>query len=194
MAEIRINKRAIIDLNIEVLTGLHIGGSKETYGIGGLDNPVIKNPLDGRPIIPGSSIKGKIRSLLELNGLDDLRLFEPNEDAPTRGIFRDFRITKESANELQEYFGFGIYTEYKTENRINKETGKAEDPRVIERVPAGTVFEGEIIINAYNDDDLDMLISQLKKGFELLEMNYLGGSGTRGYGKVKVNIVSERVV
>ncbi|WP_076750665.1 type III-A CRISPR-associated RAMP protein Csm3 [Desulfatitalea tepidiphila] len=50
---------------ITVLTGLHIGAGKESLEIGGLDQPIIKNPLTGEPYIPGSSIKGKMRSLLE---------------------------------------------------------------------------------------------------------------------------------
>jgi CRISPR-associated protein Csm3 len=50
---------------IEVKTGLHIGGSKDEIKIGGIDNPVIKNPLTNEPYIPGSSIKGKMRSLIE---------------------------------------------------------------------------------------------------------------------------------
>lgn len=66
----------LIKANIYCLTGLHIGGSKESFEIGGIDNPVIKTPIsltlpDGReikegiPYIPGSSLKGKMRSLLE---------------------------------------------------------------------------------------------------------------------------------
>lgn len=50
---------------IEVVTGLHIGGSTNTIEIGGKDNPVIKHPITKEPYIPGSSLKGKMRSLLE---------------------------------------------------------------------------------------------------------------------------------
>ena len=53
-----------INGEIETVTGLHIGGQKETLEIGGLDNPVIRDGR-GRIYIPGSSVKGKIRSLLE---------------------------------------------------------------------------------------------------------------------------------
>jgi len=65
----------IIQAKLRCITGLHIGGSKETFEIGGIDNPVIKAPIsiklpdreikEGMPYIPGSSLKGKIRSLLE---------------------------------------------------------------------------------------------------------------------------------
>jgi len=52
---------------ITVLTGLHIGAGKDSLEIGGLDQPIIKHPLTGEPYIPGSSIKGKMRSLLEIS-------------------------------------------------------------------------------------------------------------------------------
>jgi CRISPR-associated protein Csm3 len=48
-----------------VKTGLHIGGGGETLDIGGLDKPVIRDPLTQQPYLPGSSIKGKLRSILE---------------------------------------------------------------------------------------------------------------------------------
>lgn len=54
-----------IEGTIEVVTGLHIGGSTAMIEIGGKDNPVIKHPLTKEPYIPGSSLKGKMRSLLE---------------------------------------------------------------------------------------------------------------------------------
>ncbi|HLC14929.1 MAG TPA: RAMP superfamily CRISPR-associated protein [Thermodesulfovibrionia bacterium] len=53
---------------IQVLTGLHIGASNANIEIGGLDNPIIKDPLprSNAPYIPGSSLKGKMRSLIEI--------------------------------------------------------------------------------------------------------------------------------
>ena len=50
---------------IELVTGLHIGAGNEEMHIGGTDNPVVKNPVNRRPYIPGSSLKGKMRSLME---------------------------------------------------------------------------------------------------------------------------------
>jgi CRISPR-associated protein Csm3 len=55
----------ILKGSLECLTGLHIGGSTTGLEIGGLDNPVIKDPITDQPYIPGSSLKGKLRSLLE---------------------------------------------------------------------------------------------------------------------------------
>jgi len=57
----------IIKGKIECLTGLHIGGSKEKLEIGGVDSPVIRHPNSKYPYIPGSSIKGKMRHLLEFS-------------------------------------------------------------------------------------------------------------------------------
>ena len=50
---------------IHVETGLHIGGSAETMEISGIDNPILRNAADNLPYIPGSSLKGKLRSLSE---------------------------------------------------------------------------------------------------------------------------------
>jgi len=50
---------------LECLTGLHIGASKETMEIGALDSPVVRDPISKSPYIPGSSLKGKLRALLE---------------------------------------------------------------------------------------------------------------------------------
>ena len=51
--------------DMKVVTGLHIGASKETVKIGGIDSPVIRDPMTDLPYVPGSSLKGKLRSLSE---------------------------------------------------------------------------------------------------------------------------------
>lgn len=61
----QLTKICLIKGRIELVTGLHIGAGSEEMHIGGTDNPVVKNPVDRRPYIPGSSLKGKMRSLLE---------------------------------------------------------------------------------------------------------------------------------
>lgn len=50
---------------LQCLTGLHIGASKENVEIGALDSPVVRDPVTQAPYIPGSSLKGKLRALLE---------------------------------------------------------------------------------------------------------------------------------
>lgn len=186
---------------IEVKTGLHIGGAKNTMDIGGLDSPVIKTPT-GVPYIPGSSLKGKIRSLLALKeGSLDFKdestvmhkmfgyVGDKEQDAKlARVIFRDAYLDNE---EFDKMFSDAVletpYTEAKYENTIERATGKTIGGglRQIERVPVGAKFNFEIIINQFEGDDFEEMVNKLKEGIELLENNYLGGSGTRGYGKVK---------
>ncbi|MBQ1554839.1 MAG: type III-A CRISPR-associated RAMP protein Csm3, partial [Clostridia bacterium] len=56
--------KIIIKCKLRVLTGLHIGGSNVFSPIGAVDSPVIRDPLTNKPIVPGSSLKGKMRTLL----------------------------------------------------------------------------------------------------------------------------------
>ncbi len=182
--KIILKSKIILKGNIRVLTGLHIGGNKETIEIGGIDNPIIKT-VNGVPYIPGSSLKGKIRSLLEnkkgkicdCGECDVCKLFGPHESKniqePSRLIFRDAFPTQEE-----------VITEEKTENTIDRKTGLAKNPRRTERVPEGTLFNFEIIFNQYFEDDKG-LFQKLLTGMKLLEDDYLGGSGTRGYGKIR---------
>lgn len=136
-----ISERKLIEYEVELCTGLHIGGNKESYGIGGIDSPVIKDPLTNKPIIPGSSIKGKIRMLLthidvENHNLDEIDKAFGSSDKDiglTRIIFRDLFLTEDSAKELENRLGKGFYTEVKAENKIDNLKAM---PRFIERVPA----------------------------------------------------------
>lgn len=192
----RLIKKIKIEYTIEVLTGLHIGGSSDNVEIGGIDNPVIKL-LDGQPYIPGSSLKGKIRSLLEQkagaknvgDNVEINNLFGGGGDTkPSKIIFRDAYLTADSIKELKNSTYLPMpYTENKYENVINRVTGKAEHPRQTERVPAGVKFKGEIILNIWDDnnDNEKNFTKMLEKGISLLENDYLGGSGSRGYGQVK---------
>lgn len=56
--------KIIIKCKMKVLTGLHIGGSKVFSAIGAVDSPVIRDSITGEPVLPGSSLKGKMRTLL----------------------------------------------------------------------------------------------------------------------------------
>jgi CRISPR-associated protein Csm3 len=190
-------------------TGLHIGGSKSSLDIGGLDSPVIKTP-QGVPYIPGSSLKGKIRSLLgiqegSIEVENDSTLLKKMFGFPgvqdkndknriigaeiSRLIFRDAVLNLDAFNSNFIEKGAILdtaFTEAKWENKIDRKSGKAEGGlRQIERVPAGAKFVFEIVVNVFDEDQED-IVSKLKEGIELLENNYLGGSGSRGYGKVKI--------
>lgn len=192
-----------LDFNLELLTGLHIGGSSDSFDIGGADSTVIKNPLNHEPYVPGSSLKGKIRALLSyryadvegnklvFNNTTIQSIFEPVENNSSevlvsRAIFRDAVLSSDSKNQLERHLGAGNYTEIKAENSINPLSGKAANPRFIERIPAGVSFDGEIVLHVFDEDDEEALKAGILEGLKMLELNYLGGNGTRGYGRVKV--------
>ena len=200
-----------VTFDLELMTGLHIGGSSDTFDIGGADSTVIKNPLTHEPYIPGSSIKGKLRSLLtqkygKFNEKEKDIVFEDDEEGKkmrnlfepvdygddsiqvSKAIFRDALLTDESRANLEKHLGSGVYTEIKAENKISLLKGEAESLRFIERVPAGAVFGGEILLQVFDKDNEEYFKAKLKEAINMLELNYLGAGGTRGYGKVKVDI------
>lgn len=188
-------KKIRINTTIELMTGLHIGGNNDNVEIGGIDNPVIKIATkDNQPYIPGSSLKGKMRCLLEqiagsaeVGGDSDInKLFGYSKDnQPSKLIVRDALLQSESAKILRSCDNLDMpYTEGKWENVINRVNGTAEHPRQTERIPAGVIFDVEFIINVWDNDNEQALIELLKKGINALENDYLGGSGSRGYGQV----------
>jgi len=195
---------------IKLISGLHIGDSKESADIGGLDSPVVRRKDNNQPYIPGSSLKGKMRCLLEqMEGASDVgkgseminRLFgitEIKKNGETtrkpelcRAIFRDCYMTQESIDMLnQSNVDTDMpFTEIKFENTIDRVKGAAKQGglRNIERVPAGAVFNFELVLNVY-DGDNDEYIKLLNRGILLLNADYIGGSGTRGYGNVDIKI------
>jgi CRISPR-associated protein Csm3 len=190
-------KKIKINTTINVLTGLHIGGSSDSVEIGGIDNPVIKlSTKNNQPYIPGSSLKGKMRCLLEqmeganLGESGKINNFfgstDPRNPIPSKLIVRDALLTKESEEALRNCNSLDTpYTENKYENTIDRVKGTAKNPRQTERVPAGAVFSAEFVINVWDDDDANAQMELLKKGIRALECDYLGGSGSRGYGQIK---------
>jgi len=235
-------KKIFIRGIIETKTGLSIGGSSVGLEIGGADKVVVRNPIDNKPYIPGSSLKGKIRSLLEKEeGIMTYKVkFKEGEEntyykkekipnkeiekietgpcgcgeclicqifgapaerkqSPSRLIVRDSEligiveegellISEEGVKKLKESaFTDMPYTEVKTEVVIDRITASAT-PRNFERVPAGTIFSLELICDIYEGDDEGKILNEVFKGLILLQDDYLGGSGTRGYGKVKIKI------
>ena len=192
---------------LEVLTGMHIGGSSAFAAIGAVDSPVIRDTLSDRPMIPGSSLKGKLRTLLArqynddpLTKVDDddsriLRIFgsaKKGHVRQSRLLFRDMILPDSSMKELQEV---GLYaaTEVKFENGINRLTAVA-NPRQIERVIRGCKFDVNILYDASNLTEMAEDIAMLAEGMRLLEYDYLGGHGSRGYGKVKFSGLQLRPV
>lgn len=220
---------------IKTETGLHIGGSKSSLDIGGVDLNVIKTPK-GEPFIPGSSLKGKLRSMLART--------EGSESVNRSGAEnKSAQVADEDFNYLNQLFGrsgddkdgtakgevsrvvvrdagldikafekmdFDLddeFTTVKWENTIDRRKGTAEHPRQLERVPAGAEFDFEIVYDLYDDADqkytpseaeqkhygsqvkMERTIAQkhawsLFAAMKLLQDDYLGGQGSRGYGKI----------
>ena len=201
------SKNYLIQGKIVCKTGLHIGGSSDAIDIGGSDNVIIRDSVTGNPYIPGSSLKGKLRFLTELNDKDSAKsvidndgkvaddvnciaakLFGVSADEgqtelkfPTRTIVRDAYPDEETL-ELWNNESLISGAELKYENTINR-INSAANPRNIERVPKGSKFDFEIVFSVYEEDDEN--ISYLLEAMRLLEDNYLGGSGSRGFGQIK---------
>jgi len=201
-------------------SGLHVGAGDTEMRIGGTDNTVIKHPHTQEPYIPGSSLKGKVRSLLEMrtglmvktqgnpvslktlsdldkqqkedcekilkifgtSGADskDLELMETI--GPTRVSFADCSLNEDWKKKALE--NRWPLTEVKSENAINRIRGVAENPRFFERVPANAEFNFSVTLKQLGDEK--DLLAFLLEGLRLLELDALGRSGSRGYGRIKL--------
>lgn len=185
--------RLFIKGKILVITGLHIG-TGGSGGIGLVDNPVIRDPLSRRPIVPGSSLKGRLRHALEVicgNESDDVvRLFGSYVDnfekrSFGRLLLRDSHLSDESAATLESVDNESLYVEIKTENRIDRARGVAEHPRQSERLPAGAIMDMEMVYNAWGSARISDDLQNLEMAMRFVEDEYIGGCGSRGYGKVE---------
>jgi CRISPR-associated protein Csm3 len=228
--------RVFLTFDLRAVTSLHIGGSDTGIEIGGVDKTVIRDKILNRPYVPGSSLKGKIRSLVEkyhgkiqnqrigqgyIHSCDDgeeygncqvCQVFgvpgERKFATPTRLVVRDTFLSKTSVEELEKKARTDLpYTEVKTEVSIDRVTSAA-NPRQMERVPAGVVFGGvddldrpqpaEMVYTIYSGDDCDPIkdidrLEVIVEGLQLLEDDYLGGLGSRGSGKVKLENIHVRL-
>jgi len=210
---VRLLGRIFLTGDIELKSGLHIGGAAATLSIGGVDNQVIRDPLTGRPYIPGSSLRGKLRSLSEkfagrpqnfsigqgvrihvCKTLADYRTCEvcqvfgiPGEleaSSPTRLLVRDVMLREDSAADLLALRTDLPYTEIKWEAAIDRVTAAAT-PRQMERVPAGAVFGPfELVYSLYEPGDAARF-AHVVRALELLQDDYLGGQGSRGSGQIR---------
>lgn len=213
MPSIKLHGKIFLNSNIKLYTGLHIGGNTGNLDIGGVDNPIIRDPITNAPYIPGSSLRGKMRGLLDRHlGKDECKTPEEyyncpisqvfgvapiqhlrGETMPTRVIVRDTFLTDESRAVLEKADTDTDFTEIKTEVAIDRITSEA-NPRPNERVPAGAKFGPfQIVHSLYtqhgtnHDNQLQdelKLFDTVLKGMELLEDDYLGGSGSRGSGQI----------
>ena len=229
--EIKLQKIVELKGRLVLESNLHIGSGNLEMHIGGTDNPIIKHPHTQEPYIPGSSIKGKIRSLLELKtgaatksyeldsrkgGIADfetylidnseetaaiLKIFgfsgsdkSGNSDkaqkakalGPTRASFADCYLNKEWKDEAIENL-WPLSVE-KQQTAIDRITGTAKDTalRQTEMVPAGAKFDFRVTFKIFDDSDYKLL-DLLKEGIDLMEKDAIGGYGSRGYGRIKID-------
>lgn len=204
----------VVTGTLEVVTGLRIGASQDTMEISGLDNPIIRNPANAEPFLPGSSIRGRMRSLAEWyfgevpengdvtrprTGSKTAHVFgvpaqqgkvDGAAQGPTRLIVRDAPLSEESRRRFRDE-GKPI-TEVKSENSINRITAMA-NPRPMERVLPGVTFDLEFVYRVFDFEgdggqrDREMFEKVFLTALALLEADALGGGASRGNGKIKLN-------
>lgn len=190
-------------------TGLHIGAAKDFAPIGSVDSPFIRDPISRQPMIPGSSIKGKMRTLLARSFADGYWLPEITQDPESvarlfglpaseqegtllaRLQFFDLRMTEASFTECSQLELDTYIGEVKFENSISRATAVA-NPRQIERVPRGAEFAFRLVYNlerfeAERESEVTEDLQTLAQGLKLLQWDYLGGSGSRGYGRISLH-------
>lgn len=192
---------------IEIITGMHIGGSSAYAAIGAVDSTIVKDVCTNLPMIPGSSLKGKMRTLLAKSYNDNFSAPENDHER----IIRLFGSSKKGANKkipssrviisdmimsnAEELRSKGVQslTEVKFENTINRITSIA-NPRQIERAIRGSVFPVDMIYEVDDEKMIEYDFETLVNGMKLLQFDYLGGNGSRGYGKIKFNDLQAKVV
>lgn len=198
----KLEEHVKLTATLRLKSGLHIGTGERPER--GEPLPVMESPITKLPYIPGSSLKGKMRFLLELTY--GCRETDPRDKGspcwcgtcqicllfgsgatektfePTRLIFRDCHLTKSSADLLEK-----IELEVKPGVRIDRESGKAAERAFfsMKRVPEGCEFDLEISVRIFEKDNKDAIKRWLAMGLYLIEQDTLGGSGTRGSGYVE---------
>ncbi|HOY66164.1 MAG TPA: type III-A CRISPR-associated RAMP protein Csm3 [Candidatus Ozemobacteraceae bacterium] len=221
--ELKLKAIKKLEGKIVLKSGLHIGAGNDAMHIGGTDNPVLRHPHTYEPYIPGSSLKGKTRSLLELasglashhqsnGGLVSLKTYEAVKDAkeqalaakailstfgcsgsdqqegspfgPTRASFSDCHL--DDAWKKKALENGWSFTEEKSETAIDRIAGTAKPGslRITERIPAGAEFRFSITFKILTDED-EAFFEKLVTGLKLLELDAIGGGGSRGYGRIR---------
>ena len=186
--------KLLIQCQLVVCTGMHIGDSSAFSAIGAVDSQVVRDPLTGLPIVPGSSLKGKLRTLLARSLSGDIQNMPKHDDDDERvkRLFGSSDPVRAARLQFADCFvsnaaemrRVGI-TEVKAENGINRANSVA-NPRFIERVSRGTSFDVKIVYEIADEKQVDEDLAMLAKGMKLLQLDYLGGHGTRGSGRVSL--------
>jgi len=204
MSTIKLNKKINYTGTIVLKTGLHIGGTNAALNIGGPDNFVVRNPLTNVPYIPGSSLKGKMRALIEISTGDVSSKGEASENPngvagklfgvgankgghPSRLIVRDAELIIDDP-EVDFSRTDLLYAESKTEVTINRVTAEA-NPRTFERVPAGAKFNLNMVLNIFEGENEDELKRTLEKAMQLLKMTIWADKGHGAMGRLNLKIL-----
>lgn len=188
---------------IEVMTGMHIGTSDGFAAIGAVDSPVIRDAQTKTPMLPGSTLKGKLRTLLAKQYNKEVFTYHKDDAECIVNLFGSAAKPGERAKNSRLIFSDMLManykelpnqgTEVKFENTIHRLTAMAM-PRQIERVIRGAQFDLDIVYDVEPDADVIEDFKLLVEGFKLLQYDYLGGHGTRGYGKVRLeNLCADAV-
>lgn len=196
---------------IELLDGMRIGGAGGGLEIGGVDPNLmaLKDPVTGEPYVPGSSLKGKLRSTLEKEhglGRDGKPCGCGERTCPVCPVFGAHmntragtsRLTVRDAHFTEEYgraWKQNPLFEVKTENIIDRNRGTAEHPRTQKRVPAGATFQAEMVLKVFEGDDDSKMVTNLKNALAILQrFESLGAGGSRGCGRIAIRNFSENKV
>lgn len=196
-----------ITATVTLTSGARIGGSDDVLQIGGTDLTCIKDPASGKPYLPGSSLKGKMRSALE-KSTGTSEGIQPSKRGPIARVFGphfDSRHqegpTRIRVHDAQLIPGSDFTLELKTESVNNRETGTAMHPRTLERVAPGARFGLRIDFDVYDMDrdfeyvDLaekkthtgrDAILAIVNDGLDLLCQSGIGSGTSRGYGQIEI--------
>lgn len=198
--------------DVTLLSGTRVGGSDDVLQIGGTDLTCIKDPASGKPYLPGSSLKGRMRSCLEraLNKFSAggsepcgcaqpscpvCLLFGPHKQ--TRHSLGPSRIIVHDAPLIGEFA-----LENKSENIINRSNNTAQHPRVVERVAPGAKFALKIGVQVFDSDSSfkaedengvtvtgrDALLEIVYMCLGLMAESGVGSGNSKGYGAIDVAV------
>ncbi len=192
---------------LTLISGARIGGSDDVLQIGGTDLTCIKDPATGKPYLPGSSLKGKMRSALEKSD-GSAEGANPSKRGPVARVFGPHFDTKHQegptrirVHDAQLMSDSDFTLELKTESVNNRQSGTAMHPRTLERVAPGAKFQLRIDFDVYDMDkdfkynDLidkkehtgrDAILNIINDGLDLLCQSGIGSGTSRGYGQIEI--------
>ena len=151
------------------------------------DGGVVSTKILGKNSLSAEE-KNKAKEIIKIfgSGGDDK---EENADiGPTRVSFADCYLDENWKKQVQT--NRWQLTEVKSENSINRINGTGGNPRFIERIPEGTQFGFSLTFKILDEGD-EALFDKLLEGLKLLELDALGGSGSRGYGRIKFDFTDK---